>query len=1071
MIAETQNIGKCKISIEGYHINAEANKNTKSGGILIATRKDAEIETTIQKKDIKNQHIWAILRTKNFSFRVCLVYGYACEARIPEEDQEEWYIQLEQEYLKHMEYETLIIGDFNAHTGTDDLQVNYNGRSLNSLIERRDLINLNNEEFCQGKYTREDTNGTKTIIDYAIADASLTSKVTKMIIDDRHKYKLYGYRKIHNKNKETPTDHNSIIIDLKIPIEKKNERITIWNLNNKESLEKFKQNTEHIKMKSTWDTEANIDEQYNKWDKQLKSMMYKSFKRVTIKNRITNKEIKEIITIKRKLNQQIAQIQKLDLQSNIVLDYLKMKKGELLEEITNRINQERARKNKIKVDKMSKKEIKDGLWQIRKNNMSKGDIKHTVKDKDGNTLTKKEDILSRYQQYYEDLLKNRAIPDKYEPHSTLISEIFEHRMKTSEYDHLEINKEFTMVEMNKVLRSMKAGKAPGPDNITYEIIQHAGTNLKNNILKMINYFWTKEDIPSKLQCLYIKSMYKGKGNMDELENQRGLFLSSIIIKFYEKLIMQRMYPETESHGFSKFQLGGRKNMSPTDQVFVLRAIQEHMIYMGKIYFIEFCDLKKAFDKMILTHVMNDIWDANIRGRIWRNIFKINEKTNIIIKTPYGNTDKVNAQQILKQGSVLASTMAALHTDSSNKLIHNQLGTWYGEIKINNILFQDDIARIETSAKNLNAANKIFEVFQDLNGMLFHETKTVFISNSKNSKISINNANISQKNAAKYLGDIISDDGKYDQTIEERKLNINGIIAEIKSIMYQAEEDLEITAAKQYHEGIIVTKLLYNSETWTNLTKTNIEQLEKIQNNSLKRLLRIPYSTPSLGLLYELQIPTIQSTIEKRKLMYYHKILNQKETLAKQILIQQKNLHSNHFMKEIDGLLLKYQLEKYNENLTEISKSQWKKIVTKATHEIDQQKMKTWCLDSSKCKNLITQEGTSEYLRTIPSRAAKVLLIERLNMTDVKINYKGNYKNINCSICTNKEETTLHLLEYHQKGKNMKEIIEIYNQFKNNLNVPALKLEQLAKTITSSIDNRDKLLSNRATGSSIDEVTL
>ena len=405
-------------------------------------------------------------------------------------------------------------------------------------------------------------------------------------------------------------------------------------------------------------------------------------------------------------------------------------------------------------------------------------------------------------------------------------------MKTSEYDHLEINKEFTMVEMNKVLRSMKAGKAPGPDNITYEIIQHAGTNLKNNILKMINYFWTKEDIPSKLRCLYIKSMYKGKGNMDELENQRGLFLSSIIIKFYEKLIMQRMYPETESHGFSKFQLGGRKNMSPTDQVFVLRAIQEHMIYMGKIYFIEFCDLKKAFDKMILTHVMNDIWDANIRGRIWRNILKINEKTNIIIKTPYGNTDKVNAQQILKQGSVLASTMAALLTDSSNKLIHNQLGTWYGEIKINNILFQDDIARIETSAKNLNAANKIFEVFQDLNGMLFHETKTVFISNSKNSKISINNANISQKNAAKYLGDIISDDGKYDQTIEERKLNINGIIAEIKSIMYQAEEDLEITAAKQYHEGIIVTKLLYNSETWTNLTKTNTEQLEKIQNNSL-----------------------------------------------------------------------------------------------------------------------------------------------------------------------------------------------------------------------------------------------
>merc|ERR1711867_314619 len=120
-----------------------------------------------------------------------------------------------------------------------------------------------------------------------------------------------------------------------------------------------------------------------------------------------------------------------------------------------------------------------------------------------------------------------------------MSELFELRMNTTEYDHLDINKEFTMAEMDKVIRSMKPGKAPGPDGITYEIIQYAGSNLKNNILKMINYFWNQEDIPSKLQCLYIKSMYKGKGSMDELENQRGIFLSSIVIKFYEKLIMLR----------------------------------------------------------------------------------------------------------------------------------------------------------------------------------------------------------------------------------------------------------------------------------------------------------------------------------------------------------------------------------------------------------------------------------------------------------------------------------------------------------------------------------------------------
>ena len=37
------------------------------------------------------------------------------------------------------------------------------------------------------------------------------------------------------------------------------------------------------------------------------------------------------------------------------------------------------------------------------------------------------------------------------------------------------------------------------------------------------------------------------------------------------------------------------------------------------------------------------------------------------------------------------------------------------------------------------------------------------------------------------------------------------------------------------------------------------------------------------------------------------------------------------------------------------------------------------------------------------------MMEKLNMTDVKMNYKGNYKNHNCS---NEEETTTHLLKVH-----------------------------------------------------------
>ena len=180
VIAETQIIGRCKIKIKNYNINGEANRNSKSGGILIGTRKSSDIETVILKKDAKNQQIWAIIRAKTYSFRICIVYGYPSEDRISQEELEEWYVVLEEEYMKQIEYDTIIIGDFNAHTGLDSLPINTNGKNLNALLERRNLINVNEQDICKGKYTREDKNGTKTVIDYVLADQNILNKIKEV---------------------------------------------------------------------------------------------------------------------------------------------------------------------------------------------------------------------------------------------------------------------------------------------------------------------------------------------------------------------------------------------------------------------------------------------------------------------------------------------------------------------------------------------------------------------------------------------------------------------------------------------------------------------------------------------------------------------------------------------------------------------------------------------------------------------------------------------------------------------------------------------------------------------------
>ena len=120
----------------------------------------------------------------------------------------------------------MILGDFNAHTGMDDLPINKNGKLLNNLIQRRDITMMNKESICTGHIIREDLNDTKSTIDYVLANTRMVPRITKMNIDDQHKYTISRYIKRNGVSKEIPIDHNIIIVDVKSFPKRKSDKIT-----------------------------------------------------------------------------------------------------------------------------------------------------------------------------------------------------------------------------------------------------------------------------------------------------------------------------------------------------------------------------------------------------------------------------------------------------------------------------------------------------------------------------------------------------------------------------------------------------------------------------------------------------------------------------------------------------------------------------------------------------------------------------------------------------------------------------------------------------------------------------
>ena len=1031
-------MGKTSISIKGYKECIARNRKTQGGGLLIAKRDTSKINLTAINIHESEEHLWAKVNNNTF---ICVVYG-PIESRTEKSNLEEWYYELEKEYIKWEDSRVMIIGDFNAKVGCDNDGIKGNhpeisiaGKNLRNLCDRRNLSIMNNSEITEGLWTREDPSSSKSVLDYVIANEEMKLQITKIRIDESHEYKLSRHKKCKGKTNEIKSDHNSILINFmgeKNP--KQPKKAQVWNIKNQDSWANFQEDTENILIKEKWENVSDVNQSYKKWNTQIKSLMYKHLERITIRgSKITNRKIRNLTNRRKALSKEIEKIKTKVINQGIVVDYLVKQQQELKRETTREIENKRVEKMKHRLAEMtSKSAIVNGIWNIRKNNYRKEDTRMGIKSKKGNLLTTEKDINERYKEYFEELLKNRKTHDDHQKHEKLITENHNLYMNIKKYEQEPMNLEFTLKELEKAIKAMKKEKSPGPDTIYNEILLNAGKNLRENILNMINTFWKQENIPDELYRVEIKSIYKGKGDIGNLENHRGIFLNSNILKLFEKMILNRGITTLEK-SMSPYQAGGRAGFSPGEQVFILRSIIEKSNYFNQSIYIQFIDLKKAFDKMVVKNIMQNIWESGLRGKIWRIIYKINEKAKIRIKINSNTTtDEFTVGEVLKQGSVLAANLAALHTDTlSRKFNHRNLGIIYGKNSVPLLLFQDDIVKFDKTEKDLQLSNIILERYQHENKMEYHPLKTMVMTNNpKQPQILLNNQLLQTTEEYKYLGDIITINNSLQPLISERQNIITGTVAEIVTILNQTGQ-YSILAAIQYLEGVIQPKLLLNSEAWNKISDEDLKDLEKIYSQSLKRLLHLPYTTPTKGLYSEIGIISIKSQIIKKKLMFLHRIMNKHEnTLSRKIMEEQENIPGNNWLKTVKTHLTELNLQDDIHELNSMTKYKWKKMVEESLLKKEQENFEDWKKESKKC-NHMKNIKIKNYIKQLTPQRAKIILEIRLGILDVKENYHGKYQDTICRNCLKENETAEHFIQCltrEKEGpiKHLKEIWKLEN---------------------------------------------
>ena len=109
-----------------------------------------------------------------------------------------------------------------------------------------------------------------------------------------------------------------------------------------------------------------------------------------------------------------------------------------------------------------------------------------------------------------------------------------------------------------------------------------------------------------------------------------------------------------------------------------------------------------------------------------------------------------------------------------------------------------------------------------------------------------------KNSFKYLGDIFNSQGNISDQCKDRLGRAVGTRIKIISLCKEVNFGKnQISNMLILYESVFLPRLVYNCEVWSNLTRKDYLDFEKVQKNFMLHVMGVPNSTPTAGLSLEL----------------------------------------------------------------------------------------------------------------------------------------------------------------------------------------------------------------------------
>lgn len=213
-----------------------------------------------------------------------------------------------------------------------------------------------------------------------------------------------------------------------------------------------------------------------------------------------------------------------------------------------------------------------------------------------------------------------------------------------------------------------------------------------------------------------------------------------------------------------------------------------------------------FDGLDLKTTMNDLYDNGVKDNNWALTYKLYETNNVSIKTPVGLTKRRRVErEIITQGDCLGPILASSSVDTFGKECFEQQKHlyWYrNETPVSLLSMLDDVLGLSICGPEATQLREYINIKSGSKKLQFAIDKTVkmhigrtrstylcqdaFVDSWEDKQGTedkfVGKVKVKEMYSTKYLGEILSSDGKNTENISARQKRGYGTVKDITNML-------------------------------------------------------------------------------------------------------------------------------------------------------------------------------------------------------------------------------------------------------------------------------------------------